>query len=77
MNLLTLHMGRDFDRLPDLVRAAHAGSVRLEGLVTVRRGGHDRPAYLHCLSLSRRGCILPPGCGKRTHPRPHYLEQEL
>lgn len=39
MNLLTLHMGRDFDRLPDLVKAAHAGSVRLEGRVTVRRGG--------------------------------------
>lgn len=39
MNPLTLHMGSDFDRLPDLVRAAHFGRVRLEGRVTARRGG--------------------------------------
>lgn len=39
MNILTLHMGSDFDRLPDLVRAAHLGRVRLEGCVTVKRGG--------------------------------------
>lgn len=39
MNVLTLHMGSDFDRLPDLVRAAHLGRVRLEGCATVRRGG--------------------------------------
>ena len=39
MNILSNHMGDDFNRLSPLLRLAHTGTKKLEGKVTVRRGG--------------------------------------
>ncbi len=39
MNILSAHMGDDFNKLPSLLRLAHTGSKRLEGKICVKRGG--------------------------------------
>ena len=39
LNILSTHMGDDFSRLSPLLRLAHTGTKRLEGTVSVKRGG--------------------------------------
>ena len=39
MNILSAHMGDDFNKLSPLLRLAHTGTKRLEGRVSVKRGG--------------------------------------
>lgn len=39
MSILSAHMGDDFNRLAPLVRQAHTGTKKLEGRVSVKRGG--------------------------------------
>jgi len=39
LNILSAHMGDDFNRLSPLLRLAHTGTKKLEGRVSVKRGG--------------------------------------
>jgi len=39
LNILSNHMGDDFNRLSPLLRLAHTGTTTLEGSVSVKRGG--------------------------------------
>ena len=39
LNILSAHMGDDFNRLSPLLRFAHTGTKTLEGRISVKRGG--------------------------------------
>ena len=50
-NALQACLGDDFDRLPDMVRRAHVGNVRLSGQARVTRGGALANALANMMGL--------------------------